>query len=98
MKTVRYLKCWPEPFQAVVDGTKRAEWRKEDGRPFEVGDVLTLSEWDPEKEAYTGRFQHVIVSHLVRGPEFGIPEGYVMMSIMPASVGGGVSDDRPTAL
>lgn len=42
------LKIWPEFFKAVVDGRKRHELRKWD-RPFCVGDLILLKEWDPEQ-------------------------------------------------
>src|SRR5690606_28445539 len=40
------LKCWPEPFRAIVAGAKRHEFRRDD-RGYALGDVLYLYEWDP---------------------------------------------------
>lgn len=74
------LKCWPDEFGAILAGSKRAEYRKAD-RDFKVGDVLILEEWHPGTEEYTGCREVVRVTHIVRGPDFGIPEGYVVMSI-----------------
>ena len=47
-------KIHPEYFQAILDGKKTYELRLGD---FDIseGDNLLLKEWDPEKEAYTGR-------------------------------------------
>ena len=52
--TEHELKCWPEYFQAVLDGVKMFEIRKND-RDFKVGDWLHLQEWCPKTQAYTGR-------------------------------------------
>ena len=79
MKT-HYLKTHPEPFQAVLDRRKKHEFRKND-REFGVGHMLILQEWSPEKEDYTGRERSVQVTYISRGPAFGIPEGYCIMSI-----------------
>jgi hypothetical protein len=38
------LKCWPEPFAAILSGEKRHEIRRDD-RGFKVGDVLRLREY-----------------------------------------------------
>ena len=79
MKT-HALKTHTEQFAALVSYAKKAEFRKDD-RDFQVGDGLDLIEWDPiEDEAMSNRFRCVI-THIVRGPAFGIPDGYVMLSI-----------------
>lgn len=80
MKT-HYLKCHPEPFQAILDRRKKHEWRKND-REFGVGHTLFLQEWDPESNDYTGREKRVTVTYISRGPQFGIPEGWCCMSIL----------------
>ena len=41
---VHELKTWPRPFEAVWQGAKRAEMRRDD-RGFEAGDLLVLREW-----------------------------------------------------
>jgi hypothetical protein len=77
-----HLKCWPEIYDAVYDRKKTAEFRKEDRKErFSVGDDLRLVEWDPKTEKHTGRSIFVKITHIVRGPEFGVPYGYVVMSI-----------------
>lgn len=77
---IHELKTWPDPFEAVWMGSKKAEFRKDD-RGFRVGDGLTLKEWVPESENYTGREIYACITDLRRGPQFGIPEGFVMLSV-----------------
>lgn len=74
------LKCWPEPFEALRSGAKLHEYRRDD-RGFAVGDRLLLRRWDPESASYSGRAVEVAVTYISRGPGFGIPEGYVVMSV-----------------
>lgn len=83
------LKTWPEPFQAVLDGRKRFEVRKDD-RGFAVGDLLRLKEWEPSDHhwpygRYTGRETLVRVTYLLPGGRFGIPEHHCIMSIDDAA-------------
>lgn len=79
MAAVHELKAWPEPFEAMRRGEKLAEFRRDD-RGFEVGCFLVLREWDPATERYTGEELFLEVLHIVRGPDFGVPDGFVMMS------------------
>ena len=86
--TIHELKCCTESFLAILQGHKKAEIRKDDRiEGFNVGDVLHLSEWQPEdvRKAnptahYTGRECLLSVTHVLRGPAFGVPEYYAMLS------------------
>ena len=91
--TTHELKCWPEPFSAVIAGTKRHEVRRAD-RDFKVGDVLQLREWDPsawgadapESNAngagkYTGRSAEVRVTYVSAAGTWGLPADLCVLSI-----------------
>ncbi len=49
--TVHKLKLFPEYFDAVANGIKTFEIRKND-RDYKVGDTLRLYEFDPEEEEF----------------------------------------------
>jgi hypothetical protein len=51
---VHRLKCWPTYFREILLGHKHTEFRARD-RDFQVGDILVLREYDPEKNEYSGR-------------------------------------------
>jgi len=98
------LKTHPEPFAAACDGRKRHEIRRDD-RGFAVGDLLHLREWVPPEPRvahaalppagfYTGHAEVFRVTYLTRGPEWGVPEGMVVMSIEPS---GAVARERLAA-
>jgi len=80
--SVHDLKTWPGPFAAVREGLKTWEFRLDD-RDYREGDTLRLHEWWPDTESYTGRVEVRRITWLLRGGSFGIPEGYVVMSIEP---------------
>lgn len=46
---VHELKCWPKYFNAILDGSKTFEVRRND-RPYRVGDYLALNEYVPDSE------------------------------------------------
>lgn len=76
------LKTRPEPFEAVADGLKPWELRRND-RGFSVGDRLVLRKWDPAASEYCGSKLTRLVTWILEGPAFGLPEGYVIMSLAP---------------
>lgn len=75
------LKTHPEPFDDIAKkGIKFFEYRKND-RDFKVGDSLWLRKYNPDYQAYMKESITVWVTHILYGPNFGIPEGYCIMSI-----------------
>lgn len=88
--TVHELKCWPDPYDAIADGSKPFEWRKND-RDFKVGDTLHLRRFQPIGQFYTGEWMRVRVSYVLRNG-FGLPDGYAVLGLAashPAVIGGG---------
>lgn len=80
------LKIWPTYFDAVADGLKTFELRRDD-RGFRAGDVLLLREWNPNTEVYTGRTIRCHVDYLLNGtPELGLLRGFAIMAIKVQSV------------
>jgi Domain of unknown function (DUF3850) len=74
------LKCWPEFFEALLDGSKTAEVRVND-RDFHVGDTLLLREWYPSPhEVYTGRATKRLVADM-QGIDVDGPEEFVVLSL-----------------
>lgn len=73
------LKCLPEYFGCVMDGTKRVELRRDD-RGYEVGDHLRLMEWTGDG-GYSGRYCTVRVTHVLRGEEW-LARNTVALSIV----------------
>jgi len=74
------LKTWTEHFQDVWDGIKTFELRKND-RDYKVGDILLLREYNLDENEYTGNTIHKYVTHILEGGQFGLEEGYIIMSI-----------------
>jgi len=74
------LKILPKYFDAVESGIKPFEVRKND-RPFAVGDVLLLYEWDGKQ--YTGRTTRKLISYILDVPEY-CADGYVILGLKEA--------------
>jgi len=89
MKT-HELKTDKQVFDEVASGRKTFEIRKDD-RGFEVGDFLvlrkTLRTGEEMKQGwpleYVGPPIYVYVTYILRGPIYGLADGWVIMSITP---------------
>lgn len=86
---IHRLKTWPVHFSQILEGKKTCEVRKND-RNFRVGDELLLQEYapenywdpgDPVESEYTGRILHRRITHILKGEDYGIKNGYVVLSI-----------------
>lgn len=78
------LKTWPEFFEAVLDGRKPFEIRNEEDRRFEVGDTVTLQEFDPEFSVLTGRLFNIRITYVVRSA-WGLPPGLCVFGFIRTS-------------
>lgn len=78
------LKTWPLFFEALLEGSKTFEVRRND-RGFEVGDNLRLLEWLPTTEEYTGRTLDREVTYILEGEAWGVAKGFVVMGLGPSS-------------
>ena len=82
------LKTHPQYFSMVFAGSKKFEVRKND-RNYQLGDELLLKEFVPKgfyedglnDEQYTGRILHRRIDYILKGGQFGIEEGYCVMSL-----------------
>jgi hypothetical protein len=90
VSTTHELKTWAAPFGSLWQGDKTFEWRRDDRTPrFAVADELILDEYDPVSHVFLGRRVVARVTHLIRGDDrftnaFGVPAGYVIMSVRVA--------------
>lgn len=85
------LKISPEYFDAVAQGVKPFEVRKND-RDFKVGDVLCLCEGDKDNDrivtgthysGYSGRKTRKVITYILDAPDY-VKEGYVILGLAPA--------------
>ncbi|APQ59848.1 hypothetical protein VK72_14590 [Paenibacillus polymyxa] len=72
------LKILPKYFDAVCDGWKPFEVRKND-RNYQVGDLLNLNEWTPDR-GYMGGSVTRKVSYVLSNPDY-VKEGFVILGL-----------------
>lgn len=77
---IHELKAWPRYFQAVLDGIKRSEVRRDD-RGFMVGDILLLREYDPTSGRYSGRTVERRITYISDLAGIGVTGGFVSMEL-----------------
>lgn len=77
--SVHKLKIRHEYFDAVRDGRKPFEVRKDD-RDYKVGDILILVRYDPET-GESGDSMARDVTYVLKGGAFGIELGYVVLGL-----------------
>lgn len=71
------LKILPEFYQAVYEGKKRFELRKDD-RSFKVGDRIVLKEYDGKN--FTGMQAVFLIKYILRNCEqYGLKKGYCII-------------------
>lgn len=77
--TTHTLKTWPEMFDAIEDGRKRFDVRRND-RGFQTGDTLIFRKYSPEIDRHYQGVDPIVarVTYILSG--FGIESGYVAMS------------------
>ena len=86
------LKTWPGQYQAIVEGRKTHEVRRDD-RDFRVGDRLWLQEFHPETRHLSGRGCLVEVTYITRPEDHsGVTPGHCVMTVRL------VDDVRPVPL
>lgn len=91
---IHELKIYPEYFKGVVSGVKTFEIRKDD-RPYKVGDLLALNEYDGQH--YTGNSCLVYIDYILANTDY-VREGMVVMSIKPCYVERSVSPYNPAKM
>ena len=77
---VHELKTWPSYFEALLEGVKPFEIRRDD-RDFRVGDILFLREWDPGTGAYTGRALHRQITYATERGCHWLRAGFVVLGL-----------------
>ncbi|AXC53654.1 MULTISPECIES: DUF3850 domain-containing protein [Bacillus] len=70
------LKINKEYFNPVIKEIKTFEIRKND-RNFQLGDKITLKEWDAKTKQYTGRKVNIVITYLT---DFEQKDNYVVFS------------------
>jgi hypothetical protein len=89
------LKCWPEFFEQIMNGSKTFELRKDDRQPpYRYGDTLWLREWRRGTQTYTGREVRVRVTYVLSG--WGLEKDYVCMGFAPVLPTGGLKRYSPS--
>lgn len=91
---IHELKVSPEYFKAVISGKKTFEIRKND-RPFHIGDLLALNEFDGQY--WTGNSCLVYADYILNNPDY-VKKDMIIVGIMPCYVLRYTEPFKPTTL
>lgn len=80
VRSIHFLKCWPEQFDAIVEGAKTFDVRIND-RPFALGDVVVMLGYYPNEKYYSNRSVPKIITYILDGGQFGVKEGYCVLGL-----------------
>lgn len=81
---IHELKTVQPYFDDVISGRKSFEVRKFD-RPFHVGDLLALNEFNAAMKCYTGNSCLCYIDYILNEAEY-VKSGYVILGIKPCAV------------
>jgi hypothetical protein len=75
------VKCWTSYFEQVRSGAKAFEARAAD-RDYRVGDLITLLDFDPRAQTFTGwEITRTITSSLAEGEHPAVSPGHVVFGL-----------------
>lgn len=88
---IHRLKTWPSYWQAIDEGRKNFEVRRDD-RGFQVGDLLILECFDPKNGVYVLDYTDGSrepkrctrrITYILTGGHMGVEPGFVIMGLEP---------------
>lgn len=79
--TDHIFKLDPVRFETILQGIQKAIIRIDPHRNFKAGDTITLREVIDDVPIYTGRAYRTIITHVLRGPYYGLHDDYSMLSL-----------------
>lgn len=87
MTTKHELKCWPEFFDAIEEGSKPFDLRRND-RKFKVGDKILFRRFNDKTAQYTGAQLERRITYVMEGigpgcitPVMGLARGYCILGL-----------------
>jgi ribosomal protein S17 len=75
------LKILPGLFKDLIEGRKRHEVRKFD-RDFKTGDTVTLHEFQPIGQTYSGRTSAWVIGSVTQPGTWGLPDDVGVFSLL----------------
>lgn len=78
------LKCYPGPFIEFKRG-RTHDFRRDD-RGFKEDDRILYQDYNPADQRQTGDEMMFRITHVTRGGKYGIPPGFVVMSVAPVTI------------